>query len=118
MYAELTIDQGTTFSTTIDLTNDDNTPINLTYAVANVANSFTAQIRKSYYSTNPTANITVGIDSANTANQGTIRLSMNAATTANIKAGRYLYDLKMVGESGTVIRVVEGIITITPQVAR
>lgn len=118
MYAELTIDQGTTFSTTIDLTNDDNTPINLTYAYANVANSFTAQIRKSYYSTNPTANITVSIDSAGAAVNGILRLSMTAANTANIKAGRYLYDLKMVDSSNTTIRVVEGIVTITPQVAR
>ena len=109
MYAELTIDQGANLSSTIDLTNDDNTPINL----ANT--SFTAQIRKSYYSTNPTANITVTIeDSAN----GRVRLSIDAANTANIKAGRYLYDLKMVDASNTHIRVIEGIVTITPQVTR
>lgn len=109
MYAELTIDQGANLSSTIDLTNDDNTPINL----ANT--SFTAQIRKSYYSTNPTANITVTIeDSAN----GRVRLSIDAANTANIKAGRYLYDLKMIDASNTYIRVIEGIVTITPQVTR
>lgn len=109
MYAELTIDQGANLSSTIDLTNDDNTPINL----ANT--SFTAQIRKSYYSTNPTANITVTIeDSAN----GRVRLSIDAANTANIKAGRYLYDLKMIDASNTHIRVIEGIVTITPQVTR
>lgn len=109
MYAELTIDQGANLSSTIDLTNDDNTPIDL----ANT--SFTAQIRKSYYSTNPTANITVTIeDSAN----GRVRLSIDAANTANIKAGRYLYDLKMIDASNTYIRVIEGIVTITPQVTR
>lgn len=112
MYAELTIDQGATFSSTIDLINDDNTPINLSFATAN---NFSAQIRKSYYSTNPTANITVTIDNA--AN-GILRLSMDANTTANIKPGRYLYDLKMVNAANTTIRVVEGIVTITPQVSR
>lgn len=109
MYAELTIDQGANLSSTIDLTNDDNTPIDL----ANT--SFTAQIRKSYYSTNATANIVVTIeDSAN----GRVRLSLDAANTANIKAGRYLYDLKMIDASNTHIRVIEGIVTITPQVSR
>jgi hypothetical protein len=109
MYAELTIDQGTTFSSVIDLSNDDNTPINL----ANT--SFEAQIRKSYYSSTPTANIVVTVE--NEAN-GRVRLTLDAANTANIKAGRYLYDLKMTNEANTVIRVVEGIVTISPQVSR
>jgi hypothetical protein len=109
MYAELTIDQGATFSSVINLTNDDNSPINL----ANT--TFTAQIRKSYYSTNPTANITVTIeDSAN----GIVRLSLDAANTANIKSGRYLYDLKMKDAEDISVRVIEGIVTITPQVTR
>jgi hypothetical protein len=112
MYAELTIDQGSTFSTTIELTNDDNTPINLSFATAN---TFSSQIRKSYYSTNPTANISVTVDNA--AN-GVVRLSIDSANTANIKPGRYLYDLKMVNEANTTIRIVEGIITISPQVSR
>ena len=110
MYAELTIDQGANLSSTIDLTNDDNTPINL----ANT--SFTAQIRKSYYSTNPTANINVAVEGAPA--NGRIRLTLDAANTANIKAGRYLYDLKMIDSSNTHIRVIEGIVTITPQVTR
>jgi len=110
MYAELTIDQGANLSSTIDLTNDDGTAINL----ANT--SFTAQIRKSYYSTNPTANITVEVEGS--AANGRIRLSLDAANTANIKAGRYLYDLKMIDSSNTHIRVIEGIVTITPQVTR
>jgi len=108
MYAELTIDQGTTFEEVIDLTNDDETPINL----ANT--SFSSQIRKSYYSTNPTANVVVEIISP--AANGQVRLSIDAANTANIKAGRYLYDLKMVNSSNVTIRVVEGIVTVTPQV--
>lgn len=109
MYAELTIDQGATFTTTIDLTNDDNTAIDLTNY------TFECQIRKSYYSVNATANIAVTIENA--AN-GRVRLSMDAANTANIKAGRYLYDLKMTDDTDTTIRVVEGIVTITPQVSR
>lgn len=108
-YAELTVDQGTTFETSLDLTNDDGTAIN----VANYI--FTSQIRKSYYSSNATANITVTIaDAAN----GNVKLSMTAANTANIKAGRYLYDLKMTSTTNVTTRVIEGIITVTPQVTK
>jgi hypothetical protein len=117
MYAELNIDQGTTFSTVINLTNDDGTPMNL----ANTGNgspTFDCQIRKSYYSN--TAN-TIAVAINNPATNGEITLSMDAANTANVKAGRYLYDLKMTSystSSNVVIRVLEGIITITPQVSR
>jgi hypothetical protein len=110
MYAELTIDQGATFSSTLDLTNDDNTPMNL----ANT--TFVAQVRKSYYSTHPTANLVVAVD-GDSAN-GRIRMSLDEANTANIKPGRYVYDLKMTTEANVTIRVVEGIMTVTPQVSR
>jgi hypothetical protein len=110
MYAELTIDQGATFSSTLDLTNDDNTPMN----VANT--TFAAEVRKSYYSTNATANLVVTVegDAAN----GRIRMGLDAANTANIKPGRYLYDLKMTSNANVSIRIVEGILTVTPQVTR
>jgi hypothetical protein len=108
-YAELTLDQGTTFETSIDLTNDDGSAINVTNFL------FSSQIRKSYYSTNVTANITTTIvDAPN----GNVKLSVTAANTANIKAGRYLYDVKMTTASGVTTRVIEGIITVTPQVTR
>lgn len=107
-YAELTLNQGTTFSADLTIKNDDGSSINVANAV------FNCQIRKSYYSTNATANITV--TKANSAN-GDITLSLDAANTANIRPGRYLYDLKM-EQSGTVNRIIEGIITVAPQVSR
>jgi ribosomal protein S1 len=108
-YAELTVDQGSTFESTIDLVSDDGAVINVAGYV------FTGQIRKSYYSANATANLTLTI--INAAN-GNVKVSISAANTANIKAGRYLYDIKMTDTSNTVTRLVEGIITITPQVTR
>lgn len=108
-YAELTIDQGTTFQTSIDLANDDGTAIN----VANY--TFESQIRKSYYSSNATANLTVTVvDEAN----GNVTLSLTAAQTANITPGRYLYDVKMTTAADVTTRIVEGIVTVTPQVSR
>jgi hypothetical protein len=106
---ELFCDQGTDFSITLDLSNDDGTAINV------AGYSLTSSIRKSYYSANVTANLTVSItDAAN----GNIRLSMNSATTSNIKAGRYLYDVKMQDTSSVVSRVIEGIITVYPQITQ
>ena len=108
-YAELSIDQGSTFLSTVDLVADDGTPIDLSgYTLA-------SQIRKSYYSLNPTANLTVTIQNAAT---GNVSIYIDAANTANIRAGRYLYDIKMTSITGVVTRIVEGIVTIYPQVTK
>jgi hypothetical protein len=108
-FVELYCDQGTDFSVNIDLTNNDG-------SVINVANyTFSSSIRKSYYSANVTANLAVTID--NVAN-GNVALSMNSATTANIKAGRYLYDVKMKDAANVTSRVIEGIITVYPQITK
>jgi hypothetical protein len=45
-------------------------------------------------------------------------MSLDSANTSSIKAGRYLFDLETVDGSGFVNRVLEGIITVTPQVTR
>lgn len=108
-YAELIVDQGTTFETTLDLVGDDGAAINVAGYL------FSGQIRKSYYSSNVTANFL--IVPTNNAN-GNITMTLSAATTANIKPGRYLYDVKMTDTSNTVTRIVEGVITVTPQVSR
>ena len=108
-YAELTIDQGSTFNASLELKNDDGTAINVS------SHSFQSQIRKSYYSTLPTANLTISIiDTAN----GVVSLSLQPYQTANIKAGRYLYDLKMTTPNNTTSRVIEGIVTVTPQISK
>lgn len=106
---ELYCDQGTDFSYQLDLSNDDGTALN----VANYV--FSSSIRKSYYSQSVAANLTVTILSA--AN-GNVRLSMNASTTSKIKAGRYLYDVKMTDNSSASFRVIEGVITVYPQITK
>jgi len=108
-YVELTVDQGTSFENTLDLLNDDGTPYNLTNC------SLTGQLRKSYYSSNATANLTINVI---TAANGNANITMNAATTTNITAGRYLYDIKLTDANNNVTRIVEGILTITPQVTK
>lgn len=108
-YIELDLDQGTDFNIDLDLTNDDGTTINVTNY------TFSSSIRKSYYSLNPTANLTVTIQNA--AN-GNVTLSMNSAVSANIRPGRYLFDVKQVNAQNTISRVIEGIITVNPQVTK
>lgn len=108
-FVELDIDQGTTFNVNLDLTDDDGSPIN----VANY--TITSSIRKSYYSANATANLVVQVTSA--AN-GNVTLSLNAATTSNIRAGRYLFDIKQLTSNNITSRIVEGIITVNPQITK
>lgn len=109
-YVELYMDQGSNFNNIINLTDDvTNTPVNVSgYTIS-------SQLRRSYYSSNITANIICTIlSSAN----GEISMSLPAANTANIKAGRYVFDVKTTDSGGVVSRVLEGIITVTPQVTK
>lgn len=108
-FIELDLDQGTDLSYNLDLTNDDGSPIDVTGYV------FTSSIRKSYYSKSVTANLTVTIaDAAN----GNVVLSMNSDTTTAIRAGRYLFDIKQKDAANTYTRIVEGIITVLPQITK
>lgn len=109
-YVELFMDQGATFRSVLNIMDDvTNAPLDLT--------GFTvqSQMRRSYYSTNASANIVCTV--TNGAN-GEITMSLASANTANIKAGRYLFDLKTTDLDGNVNRAIEGIITVTPNITR
>lgn len=109
-YVELYMDQGATFNNIINITDD------VTNAAVNIYGYVvTSQMRKSYYSANATANIICQITNAE---QGEVTMSLPASNTANIKPGRYLFDVKSVDESNTISRILEGIITVTPQVSK
>ena len=109
-FVELYIDQGTSFTNIINLTDD------ITNASINTAGyTITSQMRRSYYSANATANITCTI--TNAAN-GEVTLSLTSGETANIKAGRYVFDVKVNDNLSTITRILEGIITVIPQVSK
>jgi hypothetical protein len=102
----ITIDQGTTFSLTITLTNDDGTAKVLTdYTVS-------AQLRKSYYTNTYTDFTTAKVDGT-----GEITISLTAAQTSDIKSGRYVYDIEIASSVET-LRILEGIVTVTPEVTK
>ena len=104
------IDQGSTFSKQITVYETDGSTIqNLTgYTAA-------SQIRKNYTST---AYTTILATIQTPATNGIIVMSLTAAQTAALKSGRYVYDLQITAADTTVIRVIEGIITIKPEVTR
>lgn len=102
-YTELTLEQYSDFQTTITLDDAQGDAINLSLYTAY------SQIRRSPYSKTFymfDANV---IDNVN----GVISLSMSSANSANIPPNRYLYDVLIQGD-GNVVRVAEGIVTITP----
>lgn len=107
-YAELTLEQGADFTTTVTVNGSNGSPTNLlNYTAA-------AQLRKSYYSSTAN-NFTVTI--SNAAN-GELTMAMTAANTANLTAGRMVYDLLITSPTSIKTRVVEGIATILPSVTR
>jgi hypothetical protein len=108
--ANIVIDQGTTFSTSVTVSAANGSVLSLSgYTAA-------AQLRKSYQATNATPfDVTIGSNSE----LGVLTLSMPANTTQGLTAGRYVYDLEIYNSGNTsVIRVVEGIVTVTPGVTR
>jgi hypothetical protein len=108
-YAELIVDQGSTFNTILTLTDDTtNLPINVS------GYSINANVKKSYYSVNNTAVFTSTI---NDAANGNVSISISSDTSSNIKAGRYVYDVKITSPGSVVTRVIEGILTVTPKVS-
>jgi hypothetical protein len=51
--------------------------------------------------------------------QGKVRLQLSHTASSAIPAGRYLYDIEITNTvSGVVNRVLEGIVTVTPEITR
>lgn len=103
----LYIDQGTTFTLTVGVADQLGNPKNLTeYTVA-------SQMRKSYYTSTAidfTAEITGPTD-------GEVTVSLTPEQTSALKAGRYVYDIEITGPE-EVVRVLEGIVVVNPEVTR
>jgi hypothetical protein len=106
--ANLVIDQGSTYSVQIQLSDQNGDPLALNGFVAN------AQIRKWYTSSTPAAVFDATIDTGSSS----ITLNLTANQTSNLVAGRYVYDVETTSTANTISRLVEGIVTVTPQVTR
>lgn len=105
--ANLVIDQGSTFSTDLTLNDEYGDPLVLSGYTAS------SQIRKWYTSSIPAATFTTSINVESAA----ITLSLTATQTSALVSGRYVYDVE-INSGNEVSRIVEGIVTVTPQVTR
>lgn len=103
----LTIDQGSDFTLNFDLKDSAGNAFDLTGYTGR------SQFRK-YYTSN--TSYTLGAVTGNT--NGVVTLSLGAANSAAIPAGRYLYDVEIVSAGNTVTRILEGILTLTPEITR
>lgn len=104
--SNLVIDQGATFSTDLTLTDENGDALNLVGYTAN------SQMRKWYTSTN-----SVSFSASTNTDTGTVTLSLTANQTALLTAGRYVYDVE-ISDGTTISRIVEGIVTVSPNVTR
>ena len=107
--SNLYVDQGSDYSTIITVKSASGAPLNLTgYTVK-------SQMRKSF-SSSTVHNFTATVYDTTA---GQLKLSLTSAQSEAIVAGRWLYDVEITQtSSGLKKRVVEGIVTITPQITQ
>lgn len=105
--SNLFIDAGSTYSNIITVTASNGQALNLSgYTVA-------SQIRKSFQSSVAYTFTSSIHDAAN----GKIRLQLTATASEDIPPGRWLYDVEITS-GATKTRVVEGIVTVSPQITQ
>lgn len=104
---DLILDQGATFRVAIDLFDNNNDPIDTTNLEA------AAYMRKHY-----TSSSFVEFDTEFVEETHELILSMDAIRTSNVVPGRYVYDVILMFEDGSIDRILEGIITVTPGVTK
>lgn len=102
------IDQGTTYKTPFSILEIDGTAKDITGAIVR------SQMRKSPRSATA-INFTAIIEDAV---NGKVSMSLTANETSAIKPGRYVYDYEIEFLDGTVERVLEGQVTITPEITK
>lgn len=108
MTTNLFIDQGAEFYRTMTVTDTNKVIINLTNCVIN------AQLRKNYTSSTFVPIVTTILNVA----LGKVAISLSAATTAAITNGQYVYDVELTSVEGKIYRILEGNVTISPNVTR
>ena len=101
-----TIEQGTTFSRVLTL-QENSSAMNLTgYSVA-------SQMRSTHDSSTVVATFTGSVTNASS---GQITLSLTNSQTSAIEEAIYVYDVEITSGAGAVTRILEGNITVTPEV--
>ena len=106
--ANLQIDQGASFTSDVTVKDANGNPFNLAGYTAR------AKLAKGYASTRTRTDFTTTITSD--AASGVVTLTLSATQTSALEDTRYVYDLEI--QTGDVVtRVIEGVISVRPQVS-
>lgn len=107
--ANIIIKQGSDFSTSMTMTDDSGFPSDLSgYTGA-------GQIRK-HYTSETFTNLEILFSADRT--DGVITIGLGRTATEAMEPGRYVYDVEITSSANTRTRLVEGLVTLTPQVTR
>tara|TARA_R110001592_G_scaffold52070_13_gene159680 strand:+ start:454 stop:789 length:336 start_codon:yes stop_codon:yes gene_type:complete len=106
--ANLVMDKGSDFSVSLIVTGSDGTAFNLTGYSGN------SKIRK-HWSSN--VYHTMSCNTTSDPTGGVLTLSANNAITGNIAPGRWNYDVEVSNASNEVTRVLQGTLTVTPEIS-
>ena len=102
------LEQGATFARTLTV-KENNSAMDLTgYSVA-------SKMRSTHDSGTVVGTFTCTISNAS---GGVITMALTASVTAAIEEGIYVYDLEITSGSGTVTRLLQGEVTVNPEVTR
>ena len=109
---DLFIEQGATYDQTFTWNDGGGDPVNLTGYTTRM------QIRNSVVA--PTIAFDVADSGTITLGgaAGTIRVQIDATSTSEITAGSYVYDLELESGAGVVTRLLQGAVTVDPEVTR
>jgi hypothetical protein len=110
-YQDIYLEQGTTFTTSLTLTDNTNAAYNL------VGFSVSSKAKTSYYSSTPVITFNTAVSDAS---NGVVTLSANSSVTSNVSSRQKLvYDVRLVSNTtNTVTRVLEGQIFVSPGVTK
>jgi hypothetical protein len=107
--ANLSIDQGATFTSDITVKDINGNVFDLTGYTA------VGKLAKGYSSTRTRTAMTTSFAIDRTT--GILSISLTANQTAALDPERYVYDVEIISSGGVVTRVLEGIITVRPEVS-
>ena len=103
-----TLNQGATFTRQLTV-KENNSPLNLTGHTAAM------QLRSTYDSATVALSMAAAVINAT---QGILSISATATATAALEEGIYVYDLEITTSAGVVTRLLQGQVTVSPEVTR
>ena len=111
---DLRIEQGATYQLRLVWKDSDGQPLDLSPMSARM------QIRSTHKAATPIVSLTSSPGGGITLNgaSGEIDIALSAEQTAGIAQSSGVYDLELVGSDGFVTRLIEGRVTVSPEVTR